>query len=159
MTYANFDRRLGALIIDFLILLPVLGLQLFLRSLSPVMAVIATIIGVASMNSYTIYFHARSGQTLGKKAMLIRVVQLDGSPMTWQKALLRSSVDLGLGILTIVAWIIVAVEISPSDYVAMTPRDRNAALLQVVSWKGTVDFVSQLWVSSEVIALRSSRFT
>jgi uncharacterized RDD family membrane protein YckC len=39
--------------------------------------------------AYFVWFHTKSGQTLGKKAARIRVVTIDGSPLTWGKALLR----------------------------------------------------------------------
>jgi hypothetical protein len=53
--------------------------------------------------AYSVYFHARWGQTVGKMVAGIRVTQLDGTPITTRHAVLRSAVDIVLWILYVIS--------------------------------------------------------
>ena len=66
--------------------------------MSITVAMVTSLIVGALGVGYPVYFHARWGQTLGKMLARIRVVQLDGRPISLRHALLRSSVvELCLG--------------------------------------------------------------
>jgi uncharacterized RDD family membrane protein YckC len=56
-----------------------------------------------SFSAYFIYFWTRSGQTLPMKTWHIRVVRLDGSPLTLGAALLRLLLSLVWWVLPVVA--------------------------------------------------------
>ncbi len=98
--YADNGPRFGAYIIDTLIVTGggILAGVLF----APVLSVITdealalaiiTLLGAVTLAwslGYYTYFHSTSGQTIGKKAMGLRVVRRNGSRLTWQRALWRA---------------------------------------------------------------------
>lgn len=55
-----------------------------------VIEIIASIIMVAVSFGYYIYFEGTQGATFGKKAMGLRVVKEDGTPMTMNAAIIRT---------------------------------------------------------------------
>lgn len=80
--YAGSGQRFVAFLIDA-ILLGIIGAVLGQASESQVISII---VGAA----YYLYFWVKQdGQTLGKKAMHIKVVRADGQPMDWMTAGLR----------------------------------------------------------------------
>ena len=116
MEYAGFWRRLGALLVDGLILFPLGLLELWVSSQSRTVAILSALPWTIVFCSYDVYFHARWGQTIGKMATGIRVVSLDGSPIAWRQAFLRSSVDIALGILCATAQITALMDFPESEY-------------------------------------------
>ena len=100
--YRTFWRRLGAAILDALVLTP---FWLILEWLSPAdggvgflgLWVLSNALGIA----YSILLHARYGQTLGKRATGVLVLDVNGGNLTMRQAVLR---DLPNIILSLV-WI------------------------------------------------------
>jgi len=94
--FASFGRRFMASLIDGFILMVVVYLLaaiaevLATDSMGEVFLTFSNLLTLVSGFGYYTYFHARSGQTPGKKAMGIRVVSTDGSPLTIGKSALRS---------------------------------------------------------------------
>jgi len=105
LEYAGFWRRLGASIIDGFILTLVnlsIGFSLGLGGMKPggLLGLVSFLIGVG----YVIFFWvSQNGQTLGKRAMAVRVVKDTGEPLDWETAIVRyigyiiSSIILFLG--------------------------------------------------------------
>lgn len=96
-TYASFFERVGAALLDGLIL--IIPNYIVARLLFPGAS---TILGWA----YLVYFTGTTGQTLGKRVLGIKVVRADGTAMDWGTAALReivgklvSAVILGIGYL------------------------------------------------------------
>ncbi|MGH1537588.1 MAG: RDD family protein [Gammaproteobacteria bacterium] len=109
--HVSLLRRMGAILYDFFLLITVLFIASFI-------AVIPT--GIAPEDRFFFLFQAyiflvaflffawfwtRSGQTLGMRTWKLKVVNEDGSKITWSKALIRFAVSLiswlvlGLGFL------------------------------------------------------------
>lgn len=95
---AGFGTRLPAFLIDVILLGIVTGI---LRSID--------LRAVASLGDF-VYFvgcWSTTGQTVGMIAMRIRIVRIDGQPMSWATGLVRyagyilSIISLGLGLLWI----------------------------------------------------------
>lgn len=82
---ATFFQRLGAYLID-VVLIVIVALVLYL-----VLKVVGYFIAIALSIAYFIYFEgSASGQTLGKRALGIRVVDYaSGGPLGYGKAFLR----------------------------------------------------------------------
>ena len=109
LNYAGFWIRLGARLLDALVMLPIALLcQWLLKTIG-----IAWIIPYGFvMFIYFPYFHAMSGQTPGKRLTGLRVTRLEGSPVGWSRALSRCLIDC----LAITAWgvaLFVAIENLP----------------------------------------------
>ena len=89
--FHTFWRRYWALVIDSLFLLPLavilfgIGWQVTAPAGQILLHVVGSFYGVA----YTVFFHGRYGQTLGKMTTRIEVVDLSGRPIGIRQALWR----------------------------------------------------------------------
>lgn len=96
MRYAGFWPRALAQVIDFAVLLCLTVPGQFVFGLSTTAALAAYLFASVVGVGYPVYFHARWGQTLGKVLAKIKVTRIDGRRIGLGRALLRSSVDIGL---------------------------------------------------------------
>lgn len=153
MTYAGFPRRALALLIDFIVLLPLVAFHTFLAAHSPHALVAASIVVGAVASGYAVYFLARWGQTLGKMAACIKVVRLDGTPIAWFEALRRASVDIGLWLMYVIglAYTVSTWEDPPWSSLDADERQRLLAARNPIIW--AYDFVVDLWTGSELVVL------
>jgi len=98
--YRTFWRRVWAAFFDFLILMPPAAALFWYwpRLTSPTLQialfVLASMYGVA----YSILLHAKWGQTFGKMATGVRVIDVAGGPIGLRQALRRDSPALVLSI-------------------------------------------------------------
>jgi uncharacterized RDD family membrane protein YckC len=154
MKYANFWQRFGAILIDGFVLLPFVLLHYWLQSFSRTIAMILVVPMSAVSCAYTIYGHARFGQTVGKYAMHIRVVRTNGERIGWREAWLRSSVDIGFTIPWVIALFIALAAISDQDYasVSRAQRTRNLNTLKP-TWDGWDSKADQIWFWGELIVM------
>jgi uncharacterized RDD family membrane protein YckC len=111
LNYAGGGRRFLALLLDRLIVvLPPYALFIILMivtekdgepSLWPMLLLIPIIFGMPFYEA--LMMHYRQGQTLGKKALGLRVVRVDGSPITagqaWGRAFLRLAFESCISII------------------------------------------------------------
>ena len=137
--YAGFWNRLGALLVDGLVLFPIELILIWLVS-KPAWVPIATVLSNISFPAYTIFFHYRYGATLGKVVADIKVTLPDGSPIGFKEAFLRSYVDLCFSIVAIFA------ELSAIG-------NTDAEQFQWSGWHGTVAIIGWIWFWSEVVVL------
>jgi len=86
---AAVRARLNAIVIDGLILAPILGL-LLAGSGGPTRSPKALLLAAVLQFAYFFLLEARSGQTIGKRLCHIRVVGLDGAPITMGQAAVRN---------------------------------------------------------------------
>ena len=98
LEYAGFWIRLGAGVVDLLILGLVVGI-IFCISSAPLIWVTS---GLVISFVYWLGFWVWRGQTLGKMAAGIKIIRTDSSPITWKYALLRCA---GYIVSTITAFI------------------------------------------------------
>lgn len=89
--YQTFTPRLLALIIDALIFFPLYFLDTFVKEASFLPAVFALwlLLSNAAHPVYSILMHGIYGQTLGKMALKVKVVDTSEKPITFHHAVLR----------------------------------------------------------------------
>ena len=89
--YAGFGIRLVARIIDEMIIfvIPIIVFALLSFTQSPAFIFIILLWWALPENAYYIYFHKKTGQTIGKKALGLKVVKTDGNNLSWGGAFLR----------------------------------------------------------------------
>jgi uncharacterized RDD family membrane protein YckC len=105
-------------------------------------------------SAYEVYFHGRFGQTLGKRAVGIRVVTLDGSPISWNQAVMRSSVGIVFALLMMAASLIAYLHFPDAQYYALSWWQRQTRLADFSPWWGhTVSTASTIWGWSEVLVV------
>jgi uncharacterized RDD family membrane protein YckC len=146
--YATFWRRVGAILIDGLILMPITNGIHFLAPASGDSLSQATPDFAASLvfYLYSIFFHGRYGQTIGKMLTRVRVLDLSEEKLTVSQAITRDLVPLSMSIAAFVVMvnIEVPVELSELDFAAMIP------LLVFAS-------ISLLWWLAEILTMATNR--
>jgi uncharacterized RDD family membrane protein YckC len=154
MRYAGFWPRLGAIVVDTVVLIPIIALSFWSFSSSRAVALSFELPIAALFPLYNIYFIARWGQTLGKMALGIRVVALDGAPAGYRRALLRHSVDLVFALATSVLTLFALATTTSQEFEAMS---LDARLELLAAKTGSLnDFVNWLvlaWTASELVVL------
>ena len=159
--YAGFGKRFISALVDGLLFLPLLGLYFWLAPQSRVAAFLLIPLNFLSYSIYSIYFHARYGQTLGKMAAGIRVLKTDGQPIGFREALLRSSVELGLGVLTCAGNLVAIAAISDDVYSRLSSNpffQRTYAIEErIPTWGRWAGNLSVYWSWSELIVLLFNR--
>jgi len=154
MRYAGFWRRLGALLIDVLVMLPLAPIPFAVRGLPAVAALPLLVTVGAAWPTYLIFCHGRFGQTLGKRITGIRVHLVTGQRISWKVAFLRHSPDLVLAVL----WTSkIAYELTaraPGDWEHMTFLEWGRALkVGPPAYFQIVDSARTFWDYSEPLVL------
>jgi uncharacterized RDD family membrane protein YckC len=85
--YVGVGRRFIAIILDTIILTIILGIISLIFSGQ---YILDGTIGTIILLVYYIVLETTQGATLGKMALGIRVVNQDGSPITWSQSLIRN---------------------------------------------------------------------
>ncbi|CAB4858982.1 unannotated protein [freshwater metagenome] len=102
---AGWWKRVGASLVDFLVLVPLL--LVVGVALVDAQPIIATLVGFAIQFAYlSLMWTKRHGQTVGAKALRIRVVAADGSPMTPEMAYRRAAVLQLLNVGSSMTWVL-----------------------------------------------------
>ena len=157
MIYAGFWKRFVAAWIDgFVMLLPTIVL-LWLQSLSRMWAFLTLIPMTFLFYAYEIYFHGRWGQTLGKRSQSITVASLDGTPITWKQAFLRSSVGLGLGVLSTISTLVALFRMTDDEFSSLSWLELSARQVELSPYINEIIIVSYIWFASEVVILLFNR--
>ena len=86
MEKSSFWRRLFAYLLDNIIIGLIWGGLVAVLNLDPM---VENVIGMIITAVYFVVFWATTGQPLGHRALGIKVVTIDGSPLTYNKAILR----------------------------------------------------------------------
>ena len=98
--YAGFWRRLGAVLLDCLVI--GIPLVIFNMMFLPVFGMtLISLVNLIVATAYYVTMHGRYGATLGKMALGIRVAQLDGTPINYVIAAWRYSPFIAIGVISI----------------------------------------------------------
>lgn len=154
MTYSSFGRRLGAYLIDFLLLLPLFALQIWASGHSISMAILSAVLVSVVFIGYRVYCHAIWGQTVGKRVAKLRVVRLSGEAIGWRESLLRSSVEMLFTGLTLIAQLIALTTIPAAEFAGLDTVQRESNLqVYTPAWSGYVITLSGFWYIASLITL------
>lgn len=88
--YGTFFARLAAYMIDTILLVAVWLALVYVLRLSAEGMVAPLLSGILT-SGYFIYCHGRWGATAGKKAMSLRVISIDGKPLSMLQSFVRYS--------------------------------------------------------------------
>lgn len=156
--YAGFGKRLVAGVVDFIVLIPVIVLNIWLGSLSRTAAMLILVPMAFLYFGYEVYFHARFGQTIGKMAGGIRVLTTDGQRISFRHAFLRSSVDLAFAIISIAGSFMALMHFPNSEYTQLGWMGQTHRLEQLYPvWRGWTSIASDVWVWSEIFTVLFNR--
>jgi len=153
LRYAGFWARLGSLLLDGIILLPLMPLMLW-GEYCRLFWLYYTIPDSLFRLFYSVYLVQRYGGTPGKLIMGIRIRKLNGDPVGYREALLRFFPDFIFGLLASTALIFAAFHISDAEYHSLSFHARNHLMHQLApSWYKPLQRAAMLWTWSELIVL------
>jgi len=116
MQYAGFWKRFFSLALDFIILMPVSILILWVESFSKNIHMLFIIPHAILYLGYNIYMNAAYGGTCGKLIAGIRITKTNGEKIYYKEAFLRNIVDLVLGLTIVVMQVYALLNISEPSY-------------------------------------------
>ena len=115
LKYPKLTRRLKAILFEVLLWTPMIALFIYFEeSGNKTQDISSEVIGALLGTGYILFFHSKFGQDLGKMIAKIKIVSIDGSKMTFKKALLRNSAYILLD-LTLLTSIISAILKVPQE--------------------------------------------
>jgi uncharacterized RDD family membrane protein YckC len=156
--YAGFGVRLGALLLDFLIMLPIYYLILFLNGLSKEASYFTILPGLFLQFWYYIYLVKKYGGTPGKLITGIRIIKMDGTDVEWREAILREIIAVFLSILFAVITLVALSRADIHHYESLNWREKHKYLITLtpvlyIFYK----WVSNIWMYSELVVLLFNR--
>ena len=152
--YASWWRRICANLIDGVIVLAPGMVQIHIGKTSPRLLPFVIVPFSIIWIGYFIYCHKRWGRTLGKLALGVRVVGLDGSRLSWRQAVLRNIGEIAFSLPY--WWVFInAYSTVPLVEYTSTPIADRFKLIQTLfpSWYPTVSTLNQCWVWSEFVVM------
>jgi len=154
MRYAGFWPRFAAILIDTIVLAPLIAVSFWTLSASRTTALLIEVPLAFAFAFYNIYFVGRWGQTIGKMALKIRVVRLDGADAGFTRAFYRHAVDLAFSIATSVLTIYALMSVTDHEY-SMLVFDERLDLVEnkTGAWIRVLNWLSLAWVGSELVVL------
>ena len=158
MAYAGFWRRLGAYLLDSLIMLPLIGLLTWLGGTSRLFDLYYFLPGLLFGLWFHVYLVKRYGGTPGKLILKIRIAKLDGTPVGYREAAIRHSVLFVLTTLMSIAIIVASFKMSDSEFYSLGFQARNMRLLEYAPpWNGTINVLFHIWIWSEFIVMLTNK--
>ncbi len=152
--YAGFWIRLGSLFLDFLFILPVTFLTLYLDGLGKNVYFYTLIPNLAFQIWYYIYLPKKYGGTAGKLVAGVKIIRLDGKPIGWKEAILRHSVMFVLTILSSIWMINCLMQADETIFMSLGWLQRSQYLMTLSpDFFKFYTWVSNIWIYSEFIVL------
>ncbi len=156
--YAGFCSRFGALLLDFLVFSPIMGVTMFLSHNFRLFNFYYLIPGLFISFMYEIYLVRRFGGTPGKLLMGLRITRLDFSPVTYREAILRYAPEFVLGAASSLAIIISSLKMTDSEYLSLTMNAQIKSLtVHTPRWYKVVGIIQNVWIWSEFIVLLTNK--
>lgn len=152
--YAGFLKRFFAGFVDMLVFVPFMFLFHFIDGISIPAAMIGAVLSGLLYSAYSIGCHYKFGATLGKMAAGIKVTQPNGDNIGLHHAVMRSSVDLMFGVVTIYMQLLVLSQVDPAIYLNAGLMEKGQHMMQFYpAWHNILNVVSITWVLSEFVVL------
>lgn len=106
--YQTFWRRFGAGLIDALVLYPINWIDPFLSSpeRNSITLILWALFSYTIFWFYNVYFHAKTGQTIGKRVSGVKVMDVSEERLpTWQQSLMRDSFYVAMNVFALLYFI------------------------------------------------------
>jgi uncharacterized RDD family membrane protein YckC len=141
--YNTFWPRFWAGWIDAAVWIPLIFVDLWVEANihSHVLLALWLVVNTLSFDIYSVAMHAKYGQTLGKMALGVKVLDVSEGRLSLRQALLRDSVPIALGLVMIVDDL--------PRILAGAPLDNEGFGL----WMQVGAYGSVLWFAAELITM------
>jgi uncharacterized RDD family membrane protein YckC len=150
--YSGFLSRLGANLLDGLIILPYSFLFLFINFFDKNVYLFTIVPNLLFIFWYNIYLPKRYGGTPGKLIVGIKIVKIDASPIDWKEAFLRYSVNIVFSFLSIAIMAMAVLLADKEIYNNLNWFQRFAYLSGIVK-NNIITILNNIWIWSEIIVL------
>jgi uncharacterized RDD family membrane protein YckC len=156
MIYAGFWRRLGALLLDFVILLPILGIDYWGNSQYRLYYPYAFFPEMIFTLFYNIYLVRRFGGTPGKWLAGLKICKPDGSSIGYYEATLRFLPELIMTSLLSIGVAYSVLQMTDVEYGSLSFHDRNFKM-PVPYWYQPVNIVFLVWTWGELLVMLTNK--
>lgn len=154
LRYAGFLPRFCASLLDVIIWLPILPLYFWGFSHYRLFHAYAFVPNLLVILLYHVFFVSRFGGTPGKLIVGLRILKVDGDPITIREASLRYGVDLLLSLLMSIAMIVAAMRITDEQYFALGFVGKLTLLQKLTPWwEQPLSYANSIWVWGELFVL------
>jgi len=158
LRYAGFWPRLGSLLLDVIIMLPLSALVLWAnghcRLFMAYYLIPETFLGLF----YSVYLVRRYGGTPGKLIVGIRIRKLDGEPVGYREAFLRYLPEAILYFLLSISLLFPLFHMSDAEYRSFAFLERFEHMIELAPfWYKPLHWVQVAWVWGELIVLLTNR--
>jgi uncharacterized RDD family membrane protein YckC len=157
MEYGGFWRRVGATLLDSLILAP-MGLALMVAvSYTHLAYLYYSAPSVVIFLVYEVYLVKRFGGTPGKRILGMRVTNLDGTPVTLKTAFIRYSPMFALTVLASIASAITALNLGGIGFEDLSYFEKMKAVSEhQPRWNMPLTWATQAWYLVGAITLAAN---
>ena len=156
--YAGFWRRLGAMFLDILFLMPLIFIMYYLNSLSVNMYLYTLVPNLLFGLWYNIYLPKKHGGTPGKLVAGMKIIRLDGTDIEWKEAILRHIVLFGLTIFSSVMMVCCLLQADETTYMNLGWLGQAKYLMSLSpGFFLLYTWISNIWIYSEFIVLLTNK--
>lgn len=150
----GFWLRVAAKLIDFLIMLPVVGLTFWLSALFRTFYLWAVLPSMLLGTFYSVYLVRRYGGTPGKLILKLRVQMRDGGPVSLGAAVVREAPMILMGAATNLGLGLAALSMDDGSYHALGFLQRSQALMAAgPGWLLVNTWLTNGWSWADAIVL------
>jgi uncharacterized RDD family membrane protein YckC len=158
LRYAGFWPRLGALLLDMLIMLPFSALVFWGSERFRLFDLYYLVPGTLFSLFYGVYLVRRFGGTPGKLIVGIRIRKVSGESVGYREAFLRYLPEFLLGTLMSVALLTSVLHMTDTEYHSLSFMERAKRMVELApSWYKPLQIVQNVWVWGELIVLLTNR--
>jgi len=154
LRYSGFWQRVGAYLIDMLLVTPLAGIDYLFGSSTHLFPLYMLVPGQCVAIFLHVFMVYKYGATPGKMALGLRVGLADGAPVTLTAALLRYSVLWLIGIVSGITLAMAALKTSDATWTTLGYLQRSQELVaNAPGWFMAVSVLSQVWVLASLITM------
>lgn len=156
--YAGFWVRLGSMLLDGIIMLPLIFIFIYINGLSINMYFYTIIPNLLFGVWYNIYLPKKYGGTPGKLIAGIKIIKIDGKSIGWREAILRHSVLLVLSVFNIIIMMMCLSKADETTFNNLAWLKRTEYLMSLSSIPFMIyAWASNIWTYSEFIVLLTNK--
>lgn len=150
--YSDFGSRLGAGLLDGLIMSPIIILTMIINSQNMNMQYCTLFMNLVFGLWYMVYLPKRYGGTPGKLVAGLKIIKMDGSDIDWKEAFLRYSVSIAISVISALITVYTLIQADAETYDSMDWMEQAQYLQSFASgWQLFFGWVSGLWILAEII--------
>ena len=150
--YSDFGSRLGAMLLDLLIMCPILIPILIINSQSMALQYYTLFFNLVFGLFYMVYLPKRYGGTPGKLICGLKIVKIDGSDIDWKEAFLRYSVSFAIAVIMATATLAALMKADAESFDAMNWLEQTQYLQSFSpAFQTILMWINMAWFLADII--------